>query len=433
MRMRLYKALLAGLVLLMVGDFGVRGIAPAVSVRKSSPSASNDFAGPWIGAVLWRHGQNPYDDGLTRAVGRQLVRDNAQPLFLIYPVTTYTLLTPFTFMSWHTANLAWILVGLIGVTTVALVLLGLSQFKSEDIRSWLLVAIVFSLTPLRAGLLVENPAIVSIPLCLYAVYLGSREKDIAAGITLAIATALKPHLGIWILLFYLVRRRWRFSLSCIICGVVITAVAFARLPFSPFRLLTNYTHNLHQILGPAGQDIYSAANHLGLLNLERVLYPLVGRSGSLLACLVFAIGLATWFWAIHRNPSCPETLALGSLLALSFLPIYHRIYNVGILTLILCWALGRAGEPLGGLRRIALILMLLFLIPERAFQSFSDAYLPTVMRSSAWWEMIIQPHAVWILLLLNIVLISALVEWRTETNEAEFRPLLFSEKTGSCA
>src|SRR5271169_239413 len=130
MRMRLYKVLLAGLVLLMVGDFGVRGIAPAVSGRKSNPSASNDFTDPWIGAWLWRHGQNPYDVALASAVGRNLVNRDG-PMVLIYPPTAYLLLSGFSFLSWNAANLVWSLLSLMGLTAVALLLTRLGQFKSE--------------------------------------------------------------------------------------------------------------------------------------------------------------------------------------------------------------------------------------------------------------------------------------------------------------
>ena len=409
MRLRFYKAGLAVLVLLMSCDLVGRGVVPAVTGRKWDASSSNDFAGPWIGAWMWRHGQNPYDVALTSEVGRQLLRYD-KPVVLIYPATTCMLLSPLTFVSWKTANLLWSLLCVIGVAVIAFVPPRLGRFQSGDIRIWLLVAIVFSLTPLRAGVLVENPAIVSIALCLSGVYLASLNKDIASGILLAMATALKPNLCAWLLLFYLLRRRWQLSSSFIISGTVMTLVTLARLPVSPTHLLANYTQNIQDTLGSAASSGFSAGDHLGLLDLQVVLYPMLGRAASLFAFLVFAIGLSIWFWAVQRNPSCPEPLALSALLALSFLPIYHRAYDVGILTLTLCWALGRTGDSFGPFRRTTMILMLLFLIPERLFGSLSIAYLPAAVRSTPWWYIIVLPHSVWILLLLNIALLGALVQ-----------------------
>jgi hypothetical protein len=409
--MRLCKIVLAGLALLMLAGLIDRGIVPAISGKKSDASASNDFAGPWIGAWMWRHDQNPYDVALTSAVGRRFL-NNDRPVVLIYPATSCMLLSPFTLLSWKTANFVWSLLGVVGLAAIALSLLSLGRFRFEDIRGWFLVLIVFSLTPFRAGVLVENPAIVCIALCLAAIYLASVERDTVSGMVLAMATALKPNLCIWILAFYLLRRRWRLSLSCIISGIVMTSVTLARLSISPFRLLANYTQNIQETLGPGGSNAFSTGNPLGLLNLQVVFHPMVGGAASLLAYLVFAIGLGIWFWAVLRNPSCPEALALGSLLALSFLPIYHRVYDIGILTLTLCWALGRASEPFGLLRRTTVILMLLFLIPERTFGAFSMAYLPATVRSTMWWSMIVLPHSVWILLLLNIVLLCALAQLR---------------------
>ena len=410
MKTTLFKVALALLILLMAGDLVKRGIVPAVTGQKWDPVSSNDFAGPWIGSWMWRHGQNPYDVALTSEVGRQTVNCD-RPVVLIYPATTCMLLSPLTFLPWNAANFLWSLFCVIGVVAIAILLLRLGSFKFEDIRGWVLVAIIFSLTPLRAGVLVENPAIISIALCLAAVYLASLEKDIASGIVLAMATALKPNICIWILLFYLLRRRWRISMSFVTSGAAITLVTLARLWLSPFRLLADYTQNIKETLSPGGSDALSAGNHLGLLDLQVVLYPIMGHTASLLAYLIFAIGLGVWFWAVWKNQSCPETLALSSLLALGFLPIYHRAYDIGILTLTLCWVLGRATDPFALLRKTTLTLMLLFLIPERIFGS-AITHLPSVLRSTTWWYMIVQSHFVWILLLLNIVLLYALVQLR---------------------
>jgi hypothetical protein len=419
MKICLYKAALAILVLLMFGDLVHRGVVPAVTGRRWDASSSNDFAGPWIGAWMWRHGQNPYDVALTSEVGRRFLKYD-RPVVLIYPVTTCMLLSPFTYLSWNTANFLWSLLCVIGVAATALVLLRFSGFKSKDIKSWLLVAIVFSLTPLRAGVLVENPAIVSIALCLCAIYLASLDKDIAAGIVLAIATALKPNICIWVLLFYLLRRRWHLSMSFIISGVVITSVACARLLISPSHLLANYLQNIQVTFGTGGSNGLSTSDHLGLLDLQVVLSPMVGRAASPLGYLVFAIGLGIWLWAAQRKPSCPETLMLSSLLALSFLPIYHRAYDVGILALTLCWALGRTGDSSVLLRRTSLILMLLFLLPERLLGSLAIAYLPATVRSTPWWDVIILHHSVWILLFLNIALLCALVRLKHEDGNSQF-------------
>jgi hypothetical protein len=49
-----------------------------------------------------------------------------------------------------------------------------------------------------------NVALVAVPLCLLSVYLAGRRQDLAAGVILGPATALKPQLGLWVFAFYLI-------------------------------------------------------------------------------------------------------------------------------------------------------------------------------------------------------------------------------------
>ena len=85
-----------------------------------------------------------------------------------------------------------------------------------------------------------------------------------------------------------------------------------------------------------------------------------------------ALGFVLWIYAVFRNPECSPALALASVLRLSFLPVYHRVYDTGILTLVLAWIFGAAADNSKRIvpdqrhrlmKRIAFALFLLLLLP----------------------------------------------------------------------
>ncbi len=408
MRISRTGVLLSITAMLMLGDFILRGVVPALTTGK------NDFSDPYIGAWLWTHGKNPYDRALATSVSAKFTHSQI-PVVPIYPPTTFVLLSPLSRLPWGWANLVWSLFGIAGVATIAFGLIHIGGLEAGDGRKWLVLVFTLTFAPFHTSVHVGNAAVVSIALCVVAVYLGTRGQDLACGITLAMASALKPQLGIWLALFYLARRRWLAVAAAALTAIGLAAIAFVRIPLSPTAVLHNYSANLQYWFGPGGQNDFSSVNPLRfqLVNLQVVLYPLThdAVAANLWAYAIFAIGIGLWAYAVFRHRMCPDTLALSSLLALSFLPVYHRVYDLGILTLVLCWLLGGPGKPPKTVARVTLLLLLLFLLPGQAMLARSQPYLPVWVAGSWWWNLILAPHAVWAILMLNAVLLYAL--WTT--------------------
>ncbi|MBZ5612714.1 MAG: DUF2029 domain-containing protein [Acidobacteriia bacterium] len=398
--------LLAVVILLMLADFVFRGVVPAFT------SSRNDFSDPYVGAWLWRHGKNPYDVALVNATARQLTHSSLV-VVPIYPPTAYVLVVPFSFLPWGWADAAWVLLSVIavGITTWTLVRIGESPPGSD--KTWFIATFVFAFASFHTAIHVGNAAPIAIACCFLAVYLARQGHDAAAGIMIALAAGLKPQLGLWIFVFYLLRRRWRLVEVCLLGGVALIGTAVVRIPLSLTALVANYREDLNYWFGPGGQNDFTTANpsRLHLVNLQVVLYPLVHSaiSANLLAHAIFILGMVVWAYVVFRGGVRSEPLAISSLLALSFLSVYHRVNDAGILTLALCWALGSVDQQLRWTRRAVLFLLLLLLVPGQGVLTRLQLYLALRVMQSWWWNLVIAPYFIWVLFALSAVLLYAAV------------------------
>jgi len=399
------RLLLAIVILTMLGDFVRDDVIRALAVRK------NDFSDIFIGSRLWRHGNNPYDSALATSTSKQLAGSELS-IVPIYPPSAYLLATPLTLLPWKEDNLCWAVLGLVGVGTIAWSLARMGRFALKDDKAWLIVAVVFTFRPFHTALQVGNAAVITIALCLLAVYLAERDQDLLSGIILALATCVKPQLGIWIFVYYLVRRRWKVAAAVGVVGVLVAGMAVARIPLTLSAMVANYRHNLQYWFGPGGENDFTTANRFRfpLIDLQVALYPFLhsAMAANVLAYAIFISGAALWVYAMFRGHLRSAPLAISSLLALSFLCTYHRINDAGILTLPLCWAFEEGAQQLRRTRLLVVVLVLALAAGQSVLARLGP-HLPLWVTSTSWWNLILVPYFVWILLVLSAVLLYAVV------------------------
>ncbi len=404
--MKLKRLLLIGFTILMLADFVGRGLFESWFAGK------NDFSDPYCGAWLWRHAQNPYDVALATTANISLARSQVK-IVPVYPLTTYVLTAPLSLVPWNVANVVWATLGTAGVALMAFSLVRLLGCTAETDVFWLVVGFVFAFAPFHTAVHGANVVVICLALCMWAMYLASTGKEIAAGVALAVSIGLKPQLGFWILLFYLLQRKWRLFTIVALIGIVLLGVGLARVPMPVTSIFRNYIENLHYWFGPGGQNDFTSANPLRfqLINVQVVLYPLVRTvlRANVLAWALWLSGSAVWLWAFLRTDEESETLALTSLLALSLIPFYHRSYDLGLLVFALCWCLGEDRECLKRLARVTFLLLVVLLLPGQSVLLRTESFLPGWVSSSWWWNVIVAPYAVWTLLALNLVLLHALL------------------------
>jgi glycosyl transferase family 87 len=402
---RIRRTFMLGIIVLMLGDFVFRGIVPSFTAGK------NDFTDPYVGAYLWRQGTNPYDMADATATGR-LLTGSQMRVIPIYPPTAYLLVLPLTVLPWGWANLLLALTETLGVCAVAWCVVGISGRTRHDEEAWVIAALVMAFASFHTAVHVANLSVVSTALCVVSVYLATDDRDHAAGVFLGIAACLKPHLAIWLFGFYAVRRKWRLLAAGGLTGVMLLATSITRVWLRPTALLASYFANLKHWFGPGGQNDFSLANPLRfeLANFQLVLDPLLGRSGATVVAFgIAALGLGVWIYAILRNPMSSPALAITTLIALSFLPVYHRVYDTGILTLSLAW-LFESDHRQHTVKRIALALFLILLLPVQSGAVRFQSYLSPQAIHSWWWNSMIVPYTAWMLLAFSAVLLYALVQ-----------------------
>jgi hypothetical protein len=288
----------------------------------------------------------------------------------------------------------------------------MGRFAAKDDKAWLIAAVVFTFRPFHTALQVGNAAVITIALCLLAVYLAERDQDIFSGVILALATCLKPQLGIWIFVYYLVRRRWRVAVAGGLVGILVAGLAVARIPLTLSAIVANYRENLQYWFGPGGENDFTTANRFRfpLIDLQVALYPFLHSAvaANALAYAIFISGAALWGYAMFRGRLRSAPLAISSLLALSFLCTYHRINDAGILTLPLCWGFEEGAQQLRRTRFVVIVLVLVLAAGQSVVARLGPS-LPLWVTSTSWWNLILVPYFVWILLVLSAVLLYAVV------------------------
>jgi hypothetical protein len=116
-------------------------------------------------------------------------------------------------------------------------------------------------------------------------------------------------------------------------------------------------------------------------------------------------------WADFAGPYVEgRLLAFGTLLVLSILPVYHRIYDTLLLLVPVVWLLGNFAPPWRTLVGTLRILMALFLLPSgSALIAAVDANrIPQPIQREWWWNSFVMPHQIWLLLAISVGLLLSL-------------------------
>lgn len=420
-----WTALYLALLLVAGAEFMLRG--PIRAIRTATQF--NDFLSPYIQANAWMHGLDPYSPQillklwpaqalhfyfLTKEVANgTLVANRGIPT--AYPITALVLVAPFTLLPWNVAYALWLAINLALFAVTVCVLVSLGGVSYREPAGILLVAATFALAPFHTGIVTGNVSLVAIELSVIAIWTARRRLDIATALLLVISAGLKPQIGFCFLLYYLVRRRGRVVGVALTILACLAAVGLLRLEFGHTPWLGNYLNDNHVLLETGVLGNFTSINptRFGLINLQVVLYPLLDsvRLTNGLAMLVGAIFLVVWLAGMARTSSYDdlELLDLSAITVISLLPIYHRFYDAALLVFPLCWAIV-------SFRRtrvfsvISLLLMLPFLIPGGTLLETmeSSGRIPSALVHRWWWEMIVMPHQVWLLLLLSVLLLYAM-------------------------
>ena len=414
------RILLWMLLILAACDFAVRG-----PLRFPYTANWNDLAQNYAVTKLWLRGQDfvrpenfvsLWNEEAHTTLNAGTLRTHLAP-----PPGTLVLLAPIGALPWKAAKLAWPVLLVVAAGTIIWSLARLAGFTRNQPVTYAFVAFCLALAPFHTGIASGNESIIVVALCTLGLLAASGGRDVVAGVLLGAAFSLKPHIAAFLLLYYLVRQRWRLLIAAAALTVMLVLVVILRMQIAGVPWAHDYFHNIAVLSASNKIDDFTSANPIRflLINLQVLFYSYTSSatSANVLAFTTGALLIAIWIYlTVRAGAKGTEVLALSAIAVIGLLPVYHRLYDAAILAIPLCWCMSELTGKMKGVARVALILMVPFLFPGAAVlqQLASSGRIPASWMSSWWWEGVVMPHQIWFLLFLVLVLLYALHQKRSQ-------------------
>ena len=402
------------LLLLSACEFVVRG-----PLRFPYSANWNDLAQNYAATRLWLRGQDfarpenfasLWDEEVHATVSPGTTRTHIAP-----PPGTLVLLAPIAVLPWRAAKFVWPILLVAAAGTIIWSLARLVGFTRSQPRAYGFVAFCLALAPFHTGIAGGNETILVVAFCTLGVLAASEDRDIMAGVMFGAACSLKPHIGAFLLLYYLLRWRWRVLTAAVACGVLLVLIVIVRMQVAGVSWVHDYFHNIQVLSANNRIDDFTSANPVRflLINLQVVFYSFTSSatSANILALATGTLLIAIWgYLTLRETGKKTELLALSTIAVIGLLPVYHRLYDASILSIPACWCISELNCEMRRVARVALIIMTPFLFPGAAVlqQLAGNGRIPESWLSSWWWNGVVMPHQTWFLLLLALALLCAL-------------------------
>jgi hypothetical protein len=416
-------------MLLAAAEFVVRG--PVRFLLE--PTNWSDLSQNYTASKLWLKGESPSNPRNFIALWKQETGSRLDftdvRIRLAPPLGGLVIMAPIAAFPWKLAKVVWLTVLLIAFAGTVWALVMAGGFRRDQFRTLAFVTACLALAPFHTGIANGNPTILVVGFCAVAVWAARGRRDIVAGVLFGAACSLKPQLGAFLVLYYLVRRRWQLFGTAVASTAALNIVAALYLQFRGASWIQDYLQNAKGFVTANPIDDFSTANpsRFTLINLQVPFYSITGHASSANLLAIAAAGLLLCMWlylVVRANEHGSDLLSLGAVSILALLPVYHRFYDAALLVVPLCWCMTSIKDRLGRTVRVALLLMSPFLVPGTAFlqQLSVSGRAPETVTHSWWWNCIAMPHETWALLLLSVVLLFGIKLWERSYTETEATP-----------
>ena len=381
--------------------------------------SNSDFSELYATSWMWRHGQNPYDPALA-AAARQNVVGQSGPIYLVNVPTGLVVAAPFTLLPWGWANFVFLLLGVAGIVATILALLRLRGRVAWNLETASIVVFLLAFSPLRIAFQWGNVVLLVVPFSVLTILLAKYRRDWVAGLLLGLATCLKPQIGIWIAIYYLLRGRFKIVGPAIAVGVTVSALFFLH-PIPLHVLLSSYRANLEHWFAPGGLYGFTEGSvSFNLLRTQGIFYRLVHSvaAASWMAYVLFLVFGGLWVVLLWRfREKIPSPLAVVTLIAISFLAFYHSIPDVALITLAVVDAFPQSLTSWTTLQKWICLLLFIVMLPQRSMFVFLIHHLSAHITQSWWWDLFFTRYMVWLLVALSIALLLRMREAQLEVSD----------------
>ncbi|MCI0395292.1 MAG: DUF2029 domain-containing protein [Chloroflexi bacterium] len=250
-------------------------------------TAAADFHSRWYGArALLLEGRDPYSPEVTAEI--EAIRDPNQrrtnSFSFAFPLHVIFVFWPLAYLPYDWAQVAWMVALQWMAIAIAAGMLLLEGWRpAPAAAAGVILATLFFYPAARTILLGQFtlPVTLFLVLCLLA---WQRGRDGRAGFWLA-ATSIKPQMvvlvGLWLVLWAISRRRWRFVRGMLLGGGLMLAASLALLPRWPLSFLEDVQRYAEVASGRHPLDVllemaWPGASRLAFYLLAAVLLLLMG-------------------------------------------------------------------------------------------------------------------------------------------------------------
>jgi hypothetical protein len=412
---RTLKIVLLILLVLAAAEFVVRG-----PQRYLRPTNWNDLAQYYAASRLWLRGQNfanpdnfvaLWRDEIGSTLSADTMRTHIAP-----PPGALVLLAPIAALSWPAAKIAWLAVLLSSFALTVWSLIKVAGFRLREPRTIAFVTACLALAPFHTGIASANQTILVVGLCALGISTASSDHDIAAGLLFGAACSLKPHVASFLVLYYLVQRRWKLFATAVAFTAFLVLIAAGWMQVAGVHWTENFIANIRFGSVKNTVDDFTTANPIRfmLINLQVPFYSFTHdrQSANMMALSLGAALVVVWIvlvlWGQARNS---PLLSLATIAVIGLLPLYHRLYDAAVLAIPVCWCLTRANGRMQKVAIPSLLLMVPFLLPGTALlqEAARRGHIPEMWTHTWWWDCVVMPHQTWLLLLLSVTLLYAMI------------------------
>ncbi len=359
-------------------------VASRLWISDTDPYQPSQFKKTWLAA-----GGEPFE-------GNRGSEANLRPA---YPPSSLPVLAPFAFFRWLTARNLFLLSAVAMFPVLLWSALRLERLHWSDHRALLSCAFALALAPWHAAIAWQS---LSAPVIELAAIGTALQSEVGGGLVTGLALCLKPQLAVWFLLYDLAKKRWNRLAWAFALFAAVTFLALVRMPPGWFH---SYLENLRYFFAIGDVNDFTLRNpdRFELLNLQVIFYYLTGiyRLANILSWLS-AAGLI-FLWSRRKYQS--DSAQLATIVLIGLLPVYQRIYNAGVIVLLLPYAITRWSEIRG---KLLIALCSVFLIPGVAILQIlhqRHAISDKVWNQSWWFNLFVGTHCTWALLAMLAVLL----------------------------
>ncbi len=269
-----------------------------------------------------------------------------------------------------------------------------------DAASLGVILFTILLEPLHIGLANGQPTVPTISLLVLALYWSGIGRQTWAGVAFAVAAALKPQLAGPFVLLFAFRGQWRTVAVAAGVGLALTLAAVGPMQLHHPDWLHGWAGQVRSAEG-AGNIDSAKADNLGrndMVNLALLghLFTDSVPAVTALAVTAFAAAVGGLFYVSRHRRRSLGVAAVFAVLVL--LPMYHRLYDAGLVVLIIGWAMVHLGDEARWPAASVLVAAAAFCVPSDWLSQMFRVD-PDGRTAHAWWfNWLAEPHHLWELL-----------------------------------